>query len=115
MLERVLTQALDPAIGLTPDQISDLMEMFVTDMHLRGVMGDFWMECVPMVLHVVRLCERVKAEARMSRTPDLPEGVVKTIESAIELSVQEIRSLRTDLMAKLVLLKQCPSPGAKIH
>lgn len=111
-----MTQAMDPAtVGLTPDQIANLMEMFITDMHLRVVEGGFWMDVLPMCVKGIQLCERIKTEGRLSRTPNLPEGVVKTMAGAIEVSIQEIRSLRTELMGKLALLKQCPSPGAKIH
>lgn len=115
MIEGVLTQALDPSQTITPDQLKDLMEMFVTDLHLRKVLGEPWMEIVPICTRGIELAAQIKAEGRLSRTPDLPEGVVKTIDAAIELSLQEIRSLREKLMKHLDLLKQCPPEGAQIH
>lgn len=115
MIEKVLTYALDPRQGVSPDQLNDIMEMMITDLHLRKSQGQFWLDVLPMCIRGVKLSAQISAETRLSRTPGLDPAVVKTIESAIDISIQEINSLRAKLLVKLEVLKQCPNEGAQIH
>lgn len=115
MIEQVLTQALRPDNDVTPEQLRDLLEMFITDMHLRKSMGQFWMDVLPMACEGIMLCGRIRAEFAAIKVEGLTPEMTKTFEGARDLSVTEINAVRRKLYEKLLLLKQCPDEGAKIH
>lgn len=115
MIEQVLTGALDPDHTITPDQLCDMMEMMITDLHLRKVTGAFWCEVQTMCVNGVKLATSISSESGLKSLPGLPPETLKILDGSIELSLKEIRQLRGKLMAKLELLKQCAPQGTKIH
>lgn len=115
VIEQCLTTALDPKMDITPGQFRDLMEMFITDMHLRKVMGKAWMEWLPMCIDGIRASASIEAEFALLKVEGLTDVQKKTLEGARDLSITQINNLRRKLYEKLTLLKQCPNEGDKIY
>lgn len=110
-----MERALDPDYGVTPDQITDMMEMYISLMHFRKVLPEIWAEKLGVCTRGIGLAMQIAAEGRLSRTPGLDPAVAKTIEDAMSLSGKEIVTLRKELMTFLAQLKQCPPSGAILH
>ena len=115
VMERILTQALDPNFGVTPEQLGDLCQMFLGDMFLRKVHPEFWMVHAEIVFELIGLCSGIEAENRLLKTEGVPDKVKETMKAAMELSLREINGLRKNLIKSLDLLKQCPMPGTIVH
>lgn len=115
MIERVLVHALDPTTDTTPDQLRDLAEMFITDMHLRKSMGHFWNESLPMAVDMISAAAQLTAEFHLLSVKGLSEEAQKITASARDLSIARLTSIRKRLYAKVLLLKQCPNEGDKVH
>lgn len=115
MIEKVLAHALDPGQTITPDQLCDLMEMFITDLHLRKVTGEVWCDAEALCVDMIKLAASVSSESGLRSLPDLTAETTKILDDSIELSLQSIRELRVKLYSKLNLLGQCPMPGVTVH
>lgn len=115
MIEKVLVNALDPGQTITPDTLCDLMEMFITDLHLRKVTGEVWCEVEALCVDMIKLAASVSSESGLRSLPDLTAETTKILDGSIELSLQSIRELRVKLYSRLNLLMQCPMPGVTIH
>jgi peptide subunit release factor 1 (eRF1) len=91
------------------------MEMFLTTLHLRKVNLPYWMEVVPYTFRGILLAQRIQAEANLLEVEGLDDKARHTVAASIDISLQEIKGLRGDLMAKLNTLRQMALPGTTIH
>lgn len=114
-LRTVLTQVLDPATVVTPDQLHDVMEMFLSLMFMQKVTPDFWVDHASMCTRGIALANQIGQEFTTMKCEGLSEKAVETIKAAAQLSTKEIRELRVKLLAAVELMKKCPLPGTKIH
>lgn len=114
-IEAVLTRALVPTQGLTPLQLQDLMEMFITDMHLRKMIPEFWLPNLTLVARVIALASQVDAETKLLQVPNLPAEAQAILKGSIDISFKEISDARKKLLELLATLKECPLPGQAIH
>ena len=114
-IEDIMMQALSPTMGLTPGQLGDLAEMFVTLMYLKKVHPEYWTFHSELPMEIQRLCAHVSAEYSLSKVEGLPEATKATLASAIELSTKEIAVKRAALAKEFMLLRQIPMPGTTIH
>ncbi len=115
VIERILEASLDPTVTITPEDLQDAMEMVLTDMHLRKVKPQYWVDVLPVCTTGLRLAAQVVAEASVRKVEGLPDNVVKLLNTSIEISLKEIRTLRIQLQSVLRDLRECPMPRDTIH
>lgn len=115
VLEKVLTSVLAPGNTVTPDQLKNLMEMFVSLMFMRNVKPEFWSENLSLGVRGVALAQSIQSEFAFLGTEGLPEEARKAMQVAIDLSLKEINEVRGKMVSLLGLIRQCPMPGASIH
>lgn len=115
VIERVMENAFDPKQAVTPGELQDLCQMYVSDMHLRKVTPEYWLEKQQLPFRLHALASQILAESSLQKVvvKDGPE--FKTLDGSIQLSLKEINDLRRKILAELALLKQCPLPGVQLH
>lgn len=115
-LENIMAQTVDPANPLSPGQLHDVMEMMLTDMHLRKVTGEFWVETCSAIMEVAKVAVEINVVGSLlKKLPDLTEKNKKTLETVLELSIKESHDLRKALVPKVNLLTSMPCPDVKLH
>lgn len=114
-MDRVLQHSLNPAQGITPGQLGDLCQMMLTNMHMRKVTPEFWLDATNDIFDLYELAATVAAEAVLGKVKGLDPDVSKTLAGAMELSLNEITHMRIKLVALHTELMKCPPPGTKIN
>jgi hypothetical protein len=114
-IERILGASLPVETSVTPAQLADIAEMFLTLMHLRKVNIDYWMKVSPAALRMFTLSQRIQAEHNLRAVEGMSEKAISVIDGALQLSFREINGLRRQLVEHLNLLRQMSPPGAKVH
>ncbi len=115
VIEEALSVSLNTDVPLTPEALCELMEMFITLLYLRKVTLDYWIECAPTALRGFALAQRIQAEANLLVMEGLPAKAYDTIRSAMDLSVKEIKAVRTKLLARVEVLTKMPDPTKPLH
>jgi hypothetical protein len=114
-LDGVLAKALPTSFACTPSHLIDLGEMFLALMFFKRVRPSYYAQHTADAFRLIELCARVSAELDLLQTEDLSETATKTLKGAMDLSVQEIKVVRENLVKELELLQQIPLPGTTIH
>jgi len=80
-----------------PEQLADVVGMFFTLMHLQRVTDEFWCQHFDAAARLLELSQFVIAEDTLSKIPGLGSEAQATLKSAIDLSINEINTLRVKL------------------
>lgn len=114
-LEGIIGKVLHPSNMLSPEQLHDIMEMFLTDLHLRKVGGEFWVETCNKVMDLARVAVEVRTLGHIIKTLDLDEAKKKVLDDMMKLSIAESSEKRHALLPVINLLKEMKCPGETVH
>lgn len=114
-MTQILQQALDPEFGVTPAQLGDCAEMFLSLLQLKRVTHEYYFEKLPDAAKLLSLTKQIEAEASLMHAEGVPQKVRETMEGAIEISMKEIGALRSKILREVNLLREIPLPGVKLN
>lgn len=118
LIEEVLHTCLDPENPdnvLTPAQHHEIVEMLITDMHLRGVKDRFWLETLRQALRLGQIVTALDSESKLLKVEGLSEKATEIIHSSVEVGMQELYDTRKALIPKLNALMECRPVGAPLN
>lgn len=114
-MQNVLTQVLDLSVTITPTQLHDVMEMFLSLMFMRKVLPDFWCDHASIATRGIFLAAQIAAEFRLAKMDGLSENNIKLLTDAVLLSNKEIKDIRVKLLEAVTTMRKGPLPGDTIH
>ncbi len=111
IIENILSNSLDVGVSVSPEEMIDLMEMYITLMYLKRVTTEYWIDHISLPVQGIALAKGIVAEGALLTLPTLPETVRETVKGAMQLSGREISNVRKRMIDKIGELKQIPVPG----
>lgn len=115
LMEKVLTNMVGVENALTPPQLSNLFEMYLSLLHFRKVTPEYWMKNCDLAVKGMILTAQVQSEGAMFTVEGLPEAAKKVMNDAILISIKEIAAVRRQIGKELQVLTQCAPDGTPIH